>query len=238
MPGYRSFARFYDALMEDPQPKSARVLDAIEKYLPQASSLLELGCGTGAVLAGLTSLRSLTGLDRSPEMLAIARAKVPSARFIEADMASRDLRERFDVVICVFDTLNHLPSFGLWTGLFDRVYDHLAEGGLFVFDVNPVGQLRRLGDAPPWVDEFDGHTVIMDVQFKEDGPSIWDIRVFERLGGTRFTLHHERIEELGVELNRIKSSLASRFDLLEETDPKGEKPNDESLRAYFVVRRH
>jgi SAM-dependent methyltransferase len=237
MSDYGDFARFYDALMGDAQHNSLRVLAAIERYLPQASSLLELGCGTGSVLAGLTTLVSLSGLDRSPEMLAIARSKVPSARYVEGDMASFDLDHRFDVVICMFDTVNHLANFDQWRALFRRVYHHLADEGLFVFDVNTIGRLRRLGDDPPWVYDLKGHTIIMNVDRGEDELSTWHVRIFEHVGGTRFTLHHERIEELGVELDQIKSSLALWFDLLEETDPQGEKPNDESLRAHFVARR-
>src|ERR1039458_810939 len=190
--------------MDDPQPKSTRVLEAIDKLLPEASSLLELGCGTGAILAGLSSLPSLTGLDRSPEMLAIARDKVPQARLIEGDIATFDIGERFDVVMCVFDTLNHLPSFSLWNDLFERTYDHLVEGGLFIFDVNPIGQLRQLGEAPPWVHDFDGNTVIMDVQLDHDDLWIWEIKVFEHVGEDRFILHHERIREFGAGLGRIE----------------------------------
>jgi SAM-dependent methyltransferase len=237
MSTYGEFARFYDALMGDAQHNSVRVLSAVERYLPQASSLLELGCGTGSVLAGLTTLPSLTGVDRSPEMLAIARSKVPSARYVEGDMASFNLDRRFDVVICLFDTLNHLPNFDQWTALFRRVYDHLGDEGLFVFDVNTIGKLRSLGDDEPWVYDLKGHTIIMNVQHGDDELSTWHVRIFEHVGGPRFILHHERIEELGVELDQIKSSLARWFDVLEETDPQGEKPNDESLRAYFVARR-
>lgn len=238
MSDYGNFVRFYDDVMGDALHNSVRVLGAIERYLPQASSLLELGCGTGTVLAGLTTLGSLTGLDQSREMLAIARSKVPSARYVEGNMASFDLGRRFDVVICVFDTLNHLPTFDEWTALFGRVFDHLTDGGLFVFDVNTIGKLRDLGDDPPWVYDLKGHTIIMNVQRGEDALSTWHIRIFEHIGGPRFVLHHERIEELGVELDQMKSALARWFDLLEETDPQGEPPNDESLRAYFVARRH
>lgn len=237
MPDYSSFARFYDELMDDPLPKSTRVLDAIRKYLPKASSLLELGCGTGAILAGLSRLPSLTGLDRSSEMLAIAKDKVPQARLVEADIATFDMAERYDVVICVFDTLNHLPSFSQWNDLFERTFDHLEEDGLFVFDVNTIGQLRVLGEAPPWVHDFDGNTVIMDVELDRDHLWTWDIKVFEHLGEDRFRLHHERIHELGVELRRIESALATRFTVLEMTDPVGGHPNDDSSRAYFVARR-
>jgi SAM-dependent methyltransferase len=234
---YSKFARFYDSIMVDPRPKSTHVLRVIDKYLPEASSLLELGCGTGAVLAGLSSLPSLTGLDRSPEMLAIAREKVPQARIGEGDIATFDIAERFDVVMCVFDTLNHLPSFSLWNDLFERTFDHLADGGLFVFDVNTIGQLRQLGEAPPWVNNFDGNTVIMDVRLDHEDLWIWEIKIFEHVEEDRFVLHHERIRELGVELKRIESALAQRFTLLEVTDPAGGNPNDDSARAHFVARR-
>ncbi len=42
--------------------------------------------------------------------------------------------------------------------MFDAVHEHLVEGGLFIFDVNTVGELRRLGDEPPWVYDFDDST--------------------------------------------------------------------------------
>jgi len=236
-PGYGTFARFYDAVLDDVQSNSVRVLAAVEKFLPQASSLLELGCGTGSVLAGLTTLGSLTGLDRSPQMLEIARSKLPTAQYVEGDMASFSLDRRFDVVICVFDTLNHLPTFDQWIALFRRVYDHLSDEGLFVFDVNTIGELRRLAQDPPWVYDSQENTIIMNVQGGEGALATWHIRIFEHMGDSRFTLHHERIEELGVELDQIKSSLARWFDLLEEADPQGEKPSDGSSRAYFVARR-
>ncbi len=237
MPEYEQLSRFYDAVMGDPAPKGARVLRSIDRYLPEASSLLELGCGTGSVLAQLTSLPSLTGLDRSPDMLTLSQQKVPGAQLLQADMASFSLGTRFDVVICVFDTLNHLLTFDRWLAMFGAVHDHLNEGGLFIFDVNSLGQLRRLGEEPPWVLDFDGHVLIMDVAFFDDGMSEWDIRIFECVGPSHFELHHEQVGELGVPLARIKDALAPSFSLLEAVDENGRAPTDESARAYFVFRR-
>src|SRR5580704_11219863 len=105
MTSYHRFSGFYDAVMDDPVPRAQRVNDWVSRYLPKASSLLELGCGTGSILARITSVPILTGLDLSPEMLAVALEKVPNARLVEADMKSFSLGERFDVVICVFDSL-------------------------------------------------------------------------------------------------------------------------------------
>jgi len=241
MPGYARFAPFYDAAMDDPTPRAARVTEWIGRHHPDAASVLELGCGTGSVLARLSGIESLTGLDRSPEMLAVARRKVPRARLFEGDMASFRLEEQFDVVVCVFDSLNHLLSLDAWRSMFRAVYEHLRPRGLFIFDVNTVGELRRLGDEPPWVYDFDQGVLIMDVTFAHDGgsqgTSLWDIRIFEHLGQDRYALHHEQIGELGVELSMIRSSLDPNFVLLEQVDEIGGSPTDESVKAHFAFRR-
>jgi hypothetical protein len=120
--------------------------------------------------------------------------------------------------------------------MFGQVDAHLAEGGLFVFDVNTVGRLRRLAAAPAYVEDFGPHTLVMDVTAGEDGVFPWDVRIFERVEGETFRLHHERIGELGVPLARIHQALAPRFDLLEATNTDGRPANDDSDRAYFVYR--
>src|ERR1700756_1255648 len=96
--------------MGDRDEEIARIRTYISRYLPGARSLLELGCGTGALLAGLAPELQVTGIDRSPEMLAIAARAVPEARLVEGDITAFRLPDRFDVIICMFDTLNHVRS--------------------------------------------------------------------------------------------------------------------------------
>lgn len=238
MTEYAHFARFYDAVNNEPEARSRKLLRYIEQHLPGATSVLELGCGTGAVLSGLGSGYALTGIDRSSEMLSFARRRCPQAQLHQADITSFSLEHQFDVVLCVYDTLNHVTEFEGWRAVVGRVSEHLREGGLFIFDLNTIGRLRRLGDALPWVHDFDGHTLVMDVEFDEDDArSYWDIRVFEHLDHDRFALHREEIVELGVPLERVRQLLAANFELLDEADPDGEAPTDESARAYFVYRR-
>ena len=152
-------------------------------------------------------------------------------------MASFSLGERFDVVICVFDSLNHLMTFERWNSMFAAAYDHLADGGIFIFDVNTVGELRRLGDEPPWVYDFDGNVVIMDVYTTGDGLSLWDIRIFENVGESQYLLHHEQIGEMAVSLSTIRSALETKFALLEEMNQDGDPPTDDSVKAHFAYRR-
>jgi SAM-dependent methyltransferase len=234
---YAAFAGFYDRIMGDRSEEIERVRSYIAKYRPQAATLLELGCGTGALLAGFAGDLQLTGLDRSPEMLAHAARRVPSARLERADMTAFALPDQFDVVICMFDTLNHLPNFGDWLALFDRVDEHLADDGLFVFDVNTAGRLRGLHGAPCFFDEFDGNLLLMTVDPAGGSLSRWETRIFERLQDDIFRLHHERILQLGVPLDQIRAALADRFELLDETSLDGSPVSDESDRVYFAFRR-
>ena len=241
MAAYKHFAAFYDVVMDDPGPRAARVNASIDRYRPEAASLLELACGTGSILARLATDAQLTGLDRSPEMLEVAAAKVPGTQLVEGDMSSFDLGRRFDVIVCVFDSVNHLLDVDSWASLFTCVHVHLSQGGLFVLDVNTVGELRRLGNEPPWVYDFDGGTAVIDVTFALDpgglGVTDWDIRIFEQTAATRYELHHERIGELALPLERVRGLLAGWFELLEEVDEDGLPATDTSIKAYYALRR-
>jgi SAM-dependent methyltransferase len=243
VPAYAEFARFYDQIMGDRSPDVARVRDYITRLHPAAGSLLELGCGTGAMLAGLAPVYEVTGVDRSPEMLAIAARTVPAAQLIQADMTEFSLGTRFDVVICVFDTLNHLPRLADWRALFGRVHEHLAPGGLFVFDVNTTGRLRRLRRGAAFAMNFGEHSMMMDVLPAAGGAdeggcelSMWTVRIFARADGDMFRLHEERIPELGVPLATIREALEPHVDLIEATGLDGDPDTDESDRAFFVCR--
>lgn len=233
---YTGFATFYDRIMGDRTEEVDRIRSYISQHMPAARNLLELGCGTGALLAGLATELDVTGIDQSPQMLDIARAAVPRAQLVQGDMTAFSLPGPFDVVICMFDTLNHVPSFDGWLSLFSCVHEHLADEGLFIFDVNTAGRLRRLDGAPPFIDEFDGNVVIMTVRSAHDGLSLWETRIFDRQHDDIYRLHHEQIYELGVPLGLIRASLAGRFELLDETSLDGSAVSDQSDRVFFAYR--
>jgi len=233
---YAKFAAFYDEIMEDRSSDIDLIRDYILRFLPTANSVLELGSGTGALLAGLAGQMTVTGVDQSPEMMAIAAKKVPDATLVSADITKFALGTRFDVVICMFDTLNHVASFDGWLEVFDRVREHLVEGGLFIFDVNTIGRLRALGRQHPYLQDFGEHTLIMNITPAEGDVSLWEVKIFEHLEDDLFRLHHEKILELGVPLDRIHSALEVNFDLLDETDLEPGPVSDDSDRIYFAYR--
>ena len=86
----------------------------IRQHTPTARTLLELACGTGAILKILARYYDVVGLDLSPQMLSIARKKLPHVRLYRKDMVRFDLGTKFDVIICVFDSINHVLRFADW----------------------------------------------------------------------------------------------------------------------------
>jgi len=75
-------------------------------------TVLDVGCGSGDNLAALATAMphlALSGVDVSPEALALARARVPGARLFALDVQSDRLNERFDLVISI-QVIEHLED--------------------------------------------------------------------------------------------------------------------------------
>jgi SAM-dependent methyltransferase len=87
------------------------ILKALAKNYPDASKLLEIGCGTGFVLAGIAAANPrlhLVGSDLHYEALGYAQARLPGAVLLQMDAGNIPYVEEFDV-ICAFDVLEHIP---------------------------------------------------------------------------------------------------------------------------------
>lgn len=109
---------------------------------------LELACGTGRLTGPVAaSGASVTGLDLSATMLDAARARVPGARFVAADMRMFDLGERFDTVFIAANSLLHLSTEADFAGFFAAVARHLLPGGRLAFDIF-VPSIALLSRAP------------------------------------------------------------------------------------------
>jgi len=140
-----TYASHYDELYRDKDYRAE--CDAIEEAFRRYGSgpvrtVLDLGCGTGTHALCLAERGyRVAGVDRSEEMLRLARAKrdssraVPQTEFLAGDLRSLDLRRHFDAVLMMFAVLGYLLDDAAVRAALASVRRHLAPGGLFVFDV-------------------------------------------------------------------------------------------------------
>jgi SAM-dependent methyltransferase len=238
MAGYERWAPFYDAMRGDQSARVAYVGALIEKHHPAAETLLELGCGTGSVLEQLQARYTVTGVDLSPQMLRIAKTKVPHARLLRGDITTVELGETFDVAVCVADVVNHLRPFRAWEALFARAHDHLADGGIFVFDMNTQLHLSELAAEPPltaWSPQ--GHFTMLDVvEAAGDGVAV-EVTVFEHRRNGAYRLHTATVPEISFPAERVARSLRKRFRRVRIYDEDRVRPSRLSERLHFVCTR-
>jgi ubiquinone/menaquinone biosynthesis C-methylase UbiE len=108
--GYARWAAFYDEpgneLIDIEEPIVREILDGLP-----VGVALDAACGTGRHTAYLASLgHEVIGIDTSPEMLDVARTKVPTGTFHEADLLELPLADgSVDLVVCAI-ALTHVPD--------------------------------------------------------------------------------------------------------------------------------
>jgi SAM-dependent methyltransferase len=94
------------------EARNELIIWALERYFPHARSFLEIGCGTGFVLAGIKRARpglELTGTDAFLEGLAVARSRLGDIEFEQVDATQIPYDGEFDVV-GAFDVIEHLED--------------------------------------------------------------------------------------------------------------------------------
>jgi SAM-dependent methyltransferase len=129
-------------------PRQAWAADLAAR-LPEGARVLELGCGTGTrETQELAARFELTGVDLSERELELARARVPGARFVHADLTTVDFEAAsFDAIVS-FYVFNHVPR-ELLAPVLARCRTWLAAEGwlLAVFGA---------GDIEAWTGEWIG----------------------------------------------------------------------------------
>lgn len=149
-PVFRSRGKDFDAEAEG-------LNRLVRSRFPQARSLLDVACGTGAHLERLAEhFEHVEGLDHSPAMRDVARGRLPGVAVHAGDMRDFELHRTFDAVVCMGSGLAEAESPEQVAGSVARMAAHLAPGGVLIVE--------------PWYfpDNFlDGHAA--GHLFREDG---------------------------------------------------------------------
>jgi ubiquinone/menaquinone biosynthesis C-methylase UbiE len=105
---FDSLAQEYEHWKEKASYYYGYVMAGLQAMVPPGRRVVEVGCGTGAILESLKPSHGL-GIDLSPEMVAVARQKRPHLRFEVGDIEHLRLSEPYDYVVMV-DLVEHVRS--------------------------------------------------------------------------------------------------------------------------------
>lgn len=114
--------------------RNALLKKLMQRHFPDAERMLEIGCGTGFVLANIRATyprAQLSGSDIFTEGLCFAQQRVPSASLFQMDATAIPFREEFDL-IGAFDVLEHIEDD---VAALRQIYQACKPGGGVIFTV-------------------------------------------------------------------------------------------------------
>lgn len=139
--GYNKWAGTYH--VED-NPIKKLSDEFIKSELPhlQGMSVLDAGCGTGVFCKTAIDQKAafVKGMDLSPKMIEQAKKNCPEAEFECADLSVKEIKEKYDVVICGL-VLAHIDSLEL--ALTNLVNALKPEGHIILTDFHPVQTMKK-----------------------------------------------------------------------------------------------
>ncbi|TVR68829.1 MAG: class I SAM-dependent methyltransferase [Spirochaetaceae bacterium] len=198
----------------------------------------DAACGTGLLLRLLSGEESvpspegrrLAGFDCSAAMLARARERVPEALLAEGDLAGHfPFSGPFDLVTCVYDSLNYLLETERIREFFRAVRGRLFPEGLFLLDFNTALMYeRRDGMEQP---HLIGGRQFRETLSYEPGPPPLVTTTFIFADGTE--VHRQRpreVDEIEELLGETGFRVLDTFDVMDldqayDEEAEGDEPS-------------
>ncbi|MGO1581338.1 MAG: class I SAM-dependent DNA methyltransferase [Peptoniphilaceae bacterium] len=207
---YGNFADLYDTLMVDFDYDKVYnfILNQFEKSNKEVNKILELGCGTGILTEKLEKNYEVIGLDSSIDMLSIAEQKLRNskAKLIKADMRDFDFNTSFNAVISTCDSINYILEEKEILNLFKRIFTHLDDDGLFIFDLNTNNKFLNMEEA--YVDEIkDIFYVLENFYDQEKEINTYSVNFFVNKDGYNYNRFYEEHIERAYEKSFIVDTL-------------------------------
>lgn len=128
------------------QRQAQIVIAWLQRWNRRDLDILEVGCGSGWMCAGLTRFGKVVGTDLSQDVLAAAQRKWPEVRFVAGDFMSMAFaRESSDVVVTL-EVLSHVADQAEFV---KRIARTLRPGGQLMLATQNRFVLERWSEVAP-----------------------------------------------------------------------------------------
>lgn len=218
--------------------------DLCRKFDINCASVLDLACGNGRALELWSRLGlRVAGVDGNRVMLKKARKNIKSKKPVKLyrqKLTALEIPAEYDLVTCLFDTVNHLLRKQELRNLFTNAYNLTADSGAFIFDVN-----TRAGFKFGWADktiirQSDRFYSIWESDYDPDRRrAVMQITVFTKKQKNLYNRRETTIHERGYTLSELRAILKqSGFRKVDSFKCFSlERPTGMTRRVAFICRK-
>lgn len=219
-------AEIYDALYahKDYVAEADKLRRILQAHVPDARTLVDVGCGTATHLGLLRAFFQVEGVDLQPAMLEVARRRLPEIPFHIGDMQHFELGRTFDVVTCLFSAIGYMTTPERLAEAIANMARHVAPGGLLVVEPWFDPATYREGTVHAvFVNELDLKVARMNVSERQGNLSVMVMHymVGRTSGVETFVERHEMglfteaeyfeaFRQAGLEVSHDPNGLAGR----------------------------
>lgn len=137
----RDYACVYDLIYKNKKYENEikKILSFLKlNNINKNSKFIDVGCGTGNHLIELLKLgyNNVVGIDKSSEMLEIAKKKISKFKRLEKILFNKEIEEikfdeKFDVMLCLFNVIGYIGNIDKTLESFSS---HLKKKAFLIFD--------------------------------------------------------------------------------------------------------
>ena len=239
---YGDFAYFYDKLMYDLDYEKIYkfIREVLGKKSLEPELVLEMACGTGGLTEKLARDYKIHAFDLSDDMLSVCQNKIRSKnlKLFKQNMVGFSAPASYDAIFSVGDSLNYVTDVKDFEAAIKSSYDHLKDGGIFIFDLNTEYKFKNI--PPVTVDEVEDVLYLWEnIYDEEEKLNTYGVNFFRNIKDNDYKRFYEEHLERAYDLPFVKNLLEKTGfkDIEVYDDYEFKEVRDETSRYTFITRR-
>ena len=202
--------------------------------------ILEMACGTGGLTEKLARDYKIHAFDLSDDMLSVCENKIRSKnlKLFKQNMVGFSAPASYDAIFSVGDSLNYVTDEKDFEAAIKSSYDHLKDGGIFIFDLNTEYKFKNI--PPVTVDEVEDVLYIWEnIYDEEEKLNTYGVNFFRNIKDNDYKRFYEEHLERAYDLSFVKNLLEKTGfkDIEVYDDYEFKEVSDETSRYTFIARR-
>lgn len=216
------------------------IKELLGKKSLEAELVLEMACGTGGLTEKLVRDYKVHAFDLSDDMLSVCENKIRSKnlKLFKQNMAGFSAPASYDAIFSVGDSLNYVTDEKNFEAAIKSTYDHLKDGGIFIFDLNTEYKFKNI--PPVTVDEVEDVLYIWENIYDEkEKLNTYGVNFFRNIKDNDYKRFYEEHLERAYDLSFVKNLLEKTGfkDIEVYDDYEFKEVSDETSRYTFMARR-